>query len=296
MRNSFELPREYNERPEDNERHLGDLHIAQAYRKALAVPRDPIDLEGFRKQYGNENVDRDLATVARLEKKFGVNPMDREAVRHAQIGKIFEVIIFQQIELANWFGEVAQTIATSRFDDLVNGIDVLVEIDERKSKYHLGLAIDTTTSIMKNREKFGRIQDEINTDRLAEVAYFKTDNSVFEGKMKDVPRVVIGADGKTVDNLITVWMKNDTKALAAHPIQIKILSEIRTQLACFKEYCDKTNHHRLAEIYDNGLRIVDDILAQKKILLTPEVLAELEKDQVYQSIVMSAGNVVASVR
>ena len=296
MRNIFDSPRDYDEHPEDDERHLGDLQIAEAYKKALAVPCDPIDLEEFRKLYGNDNVNRDLATVTRLENKFRVNPTNREALRHAQIAKIFEVIVFQQIELADWFGEMAQTIATSRFDDLVNGIDVLVEFDEQKYKYHLGLAIDATTSTMKNREKFGRIQDEINTDRLAEVAYFKTDNSVFEGKMKDVPRVVIGADSKTVDNLITVWMKNDTRALAAHPIQIKILSEIRTQLACFKEYCDKTNHHRLAGIYDNGLHIVDDILAQKKIFLTPEVLAELEKDEVYQSIVISADNVAASVR
>ena len=111
------------------------------------------------------------------------------------------------------------------------------------------------------------------------------------GHKANVPRVVIGADRKTIYNVINAWIEKDNRALAAHPIQIKILSEIQIQLASFKQYCENTGKSDLAGIYEKGLTIVEKIITEKNIAEAD--MSELDFDEVYRAIKAQAENVAA---
>jgi hypothetical protein len=284
MENKFETPPNY-------DAHLEKADIDAAFKKAEKVLSDPINPEDFRDIYGDKNVDSDIQYVEKAEeffrKKFDQDS-DVEQQMH-KLGKIFEAIIFQHAELSNWFGENATTIETSRFDDIKNGVDTLVEFEEGNSSSHLALAIDVTSS-SSTRKKFERIESEINEGHLAEIKYFVSEHmGTLRGHKANVPRVVIGADRKTVCNVINTWIEGDNKALAEHPIQIKILSEIKIQLSAFQEYCQNTGKDELADIYQKGLAIIEGIIAQKNI--TEENMQDLDLDDVYRGIKAYATNI-----
>lgn len=295
MKNNFEqpahIPTHQPNQPENHDHHIEDADLHAAYEMAEKVLAEPIDLEAFRDIYG-ENVDKDVEYVEKMEKMFAKQAAAAgdSAERFIKLARIFEAIVFQHAELSNWFGEYATTIAASRYDDIKNGIDTIVEFDEEQNAYHLALAIDVTTS-SGSRDKFDRIQHEIDEGHLAEIKYFVSENMGIRGHKANVPRVVIGADRKTIYNVINAWIEKDNRALAAHPIQIKILSEIQIQLASFKQYCENTGKSDLAGIYEKGLTIVEKIIAEKNIAEADMV--DLDFDEVYRAIKAQAENVAA---
>ncbi|MEY2664422.1 MAG: hypothetical protein RIT04_230 [Candidatus Parcubacteria bacterium] len=273
----------FGEQPIYNE-HLDRVDIDGALKKAEKILSDPIDPEDFRDIYG-ENVDRDIAYVADMEEKFELNkhesPQSERNEERAKIAKIFEAIVFQHAELSNWFGESAQTVQASRFDDIANGVDTIVEFEDGNSAHHLALAVDVTTS-RTILEKFDRIRTEIDAGKLTEIKYFVSEKLDLRGHKANVPRVVIGADRQTIYNVVNAWLAEDKKALAEHPIQIKILMEIDAQLKAFKTYCETIGAHDLATVYEKGIRIIGEIMEQKSP--TPEQLSELDIDEVYSAI------------
>jgi hypothetical protein len=300
MKNNFEQPNrsDQSDQPKNYDEHIEDVDMDAAYKKAQKILDESIDPEGFRDIYG-ENVDKDMEYVKKMEEMFSKQAMSaeredggmgKEADRFSKLAKIFEAIVFQHAELSNWFGEYATTIAASRYDDIKNGIDTIVEFEENQNAYQLALAIDVTTS-SGSRSKFDRIQKEIDEGHLAEIKYFVSENMSIHGHKANVPRVVIGADRKTIYNVINAWIEKDNRALAAHPIQIKILSEIQIQLASFKQYCENTGKTDLAGIYEKGLTIVEKIILEKNIAEADMV--DLDFDEVYRAIKAQAENVAS---
>ena len=282
MTNSFEQSTEYDTKIEHAD-------IEAAHERAKDVLSDPINPEDFRDIYG-ENVNSDLAYVQKMENKFEEDrqKMSENEQHFLKVAKVFEAIVFQHAELSNWFGETAMTMEASRYDDIKNGVDTIVEFEEENTAHHLALAIDVTSS-SSIFEKFDRIKKEIDNNKLAEIKYFVSEHLNIRGHKSNVPRVVIGADRKTIYNVVNAWIEEDMEALAQHPIQIKILSEIKLQLEGFKEYCEKWNHTDLAEIYAQGLKIIDGILSEKAP--TEDQLAELEFDEVYRAIQARTNNI-----
>ena len=260
-----------------------------AFEKAQEVLSDPINPEDFIDIYG-EGVASDQKYVEKFEKIYKEelergSEFDKSAYK---LGKIFEAIVFQHAELSNWFGQHATTVETSRYDDIKNGVDTIVEFDEDGNTNHLALAIDVTSSA-STKDKFERIQSEIDHGHLAEIKYFVSDAMNIRGHKSNVPRVVVGANHETVYNVVNAWMEGDNKALADHPIQIKILSEISIQLASFRKYCETIKKHDLAEIYRKGQEIVDRIIAEKNFSRAD--MAGLDLDDVYRGIVMYAQSI-----
>lgn len=256
--------------------------LDRAYAKAMGILSDPIDPKDFQDIYGS--VDADIALVEKKEKKFAEQAkMDSlEARNRRKIAAIFEAVIFEQIEQSNWFGETAVTIQTSRYDDIVNGVDTIVEFDEEENSSHLALALDVTTAISFS-EKFKRIKEGIEREELAKIKYFRSDALNFRGEKSKIPHVVIGADRGTVFDVIGAWMRGDKKSLAAHPVQIKIIEEVRIQLEAFRRYAKSIGREDIVRIYGKTLRIIDKIVSEKGI--TEEDAAKAaEKDTFFQAI------------
>lgn len=250
----FGNPEQQAMRRVDRERGSSEyLHpvVEKAYAKATALfERDAIRPDDFAPPYDARQVADDKALVARLEAKFG-----NDEFAHKKYADVFEAIIYEHIEQSDWFGPTAQTIKTSKFDDYVNGIDLVTEFsNEDQSLTHLGLGIDVTFGTTAMEKKFQRIREEIKTGKLATVKYFQSEHSPIKGTYRDMPRVVIGAEREHITELAARWMDPKmNRELANHPVQTILLDEIEAQLEGFHRYAQTVNQNHLVPVFERQL-------------------------------------------
>lgn len=258
---------------------LNSFTIDQAYKQAVRkMQKETIDPETFRDIY-HEGVDKDNAYVKEMEEKFRKNATpEKEAAK--RLATVFEGIIHENAELSDWLGSNAQTFKTSRFDDIANGVDTIVEFEESEtSASHLALAIDVTFTSDTER-KLADIRDKIKKGELTKIKYFASEHLGMRGELAKVPRVVIGAESKTIKQLAELWIEGDKKELGAHPIQFQILEEIVEQLETFQGFAERNHQPELAAIFEKRLAFVSKILEEKRIVLDDNG----ERDTVFEDI------------
>lgn len=239
---------------------VNEMLMDQAYEKAERINRqDEIKLEDFSDLY--KDVDKDTEYVRKMEKEFeNDTPEEKEFKKTATV---FESIIYTQGEQNNWFSQNAWTIKTSRYDDIKNKIDTVVEFrEEPGSASRLGLAVDVTMSAEMDK-KLDDIKSEIDSGQLSQVKYFKSEHTHARGELSMVPRVIVAANPATVRKLAELWVENDNRTLAAHPIQFQILEEISTQLKTSRKYAAETGKTHLLGIYDHAIALTDGVLLEK---------------------------------
>lgn len=231
--------------------------------------------EIFTDLYGKENVEKDLNKVKEYESKFSPDAAKKTA-------DVFEAVMLMG-ELHDWFGSKAETIKTSRYDDIFNGTDMIIEFESDTSQRfsHLGIAVDVTFGTISLEKKFNKIKDEIDSGKLAKIKYFHSQKEHFRGERSNVPRVVIGVEKDEVVELAALWLRKENQMLAKHPVQRLVLEEMSLQLEVLKNYCQKTGKIGLAPLYERDLNIINNILKHReKIKLTDK----LENDRVFRGI------------
>jgi len=263
------------------DRMIENIGSGQAFERAKKVIKEnEVQMEDFKDTY--DDIDKDKKYVAKREKQF----QEQTTPALEEINKlatIFEAIIFEQGEQSDWLGSNTETIKTSRFDDIANGVDMIVEFTpEDQPVSHLGMAIDATFN-SDTSAKFERIKREIDEGKMAEVKYFQSDNQEFKGKLKMIPRIVIGADSKAISELSELWLeesRGSKKVLAEHQIQFQILEEIIMQLRAFKTYAEKIGQNKIAEVYKQALNIILPIYKEK----TKQIKDKRNRDSVFLDI------------
>ena len=110
--------------------------------------------------------------------------------------------------------------------------------------------------------------------------YFKSDKTHYMGSLSQIPRVIIGADSKTVQELGELWLKRKNKELAEHQIQFQILDQILIQLESFEEYAEECNQPEIAEIYKKSHKIIMEIYEQKEATVNDTG----ERDSMFEKI------------
>lgn len=259
------------------------------YERAQEVFRvnSPLDPEDFRGTLGYEDqeIEDDIESVHEKEARFEKEdtPEQKEQKKFA---KMLEAMLNELIELHNWLGPNAETITTSDYDDIFNGVDMVVEFQDKreKSASHLALAVDVTFASDISK-KIDRIKEGIKNGELSRIKYFASEFLEQRGKYGDVPRVIIGADMDTIKNLGAIWLAEDKKALAVHEMQKVVLEEVRMQLEVFAAYARTKNQETVAGIYESTLRIIHDILQEKKEVRVDALL----HDRVFRAIQREVG-------
>ncbi|MDI6734532.1 MAG: hypothetical protein QMD50_03555 [Patescibacteria group bacterium] len=252
-----------------------NLDIDQAHKEAnRLLKRDAIDPEKFRDIYGAD-VDKDISYVKEMEEKFK-KELTPEMEKVQKIATIFEAIIYENVEQSEWLGP-AETFKTSRYDDIKNGVDTIAKFqeDETTTSY-LALAIDVTFS-SDTEKKFARIKDEIMNGKMAEIKYLEKNK-----ELPKIPRVIIGAETKTIKRLAELWMekKENWEKLGKHQIQFQILEEILLQLETFADFARRHNKSEIASIYEQRYALVKRIYDEKRITLNDNG----ERDNVFGDI------------
>src|SRR4030042_2163395 len=200
-----------------------DEFYNQAYEKALKrLDIDRVNEKDFKDKYG-ESVEKDLEYVEEKEKKF----MTSDKARDRKLEKfaiILEAIIYEQIEENYWLGEDAYTVKTARYDDIYNRVDEWVEfrLKDISKTSHLALGFDVTFGSRLD-DKIKKIKDDIAEGKLSTIKYFKSDSLKFKGEKRNIPKVVIGADIRMLEEVADSWMKGENKKLVNTPLKYLIM-------------------------------------------------------------------------
>jgi hypothetical protein len=264
---------------------LRNLTIDQAHVKAQKVlGKDIIKPKQFSHLYDESMIEKDEALVAKRKAEF-VGGRDPRKETVEKLAAVFEAVLHEEAELSEWLGPNVTTIKTSDFDDIVNGVDSVAEIREGEAgTSHLAFAIDVTFD-ENTEKKFERIKQEIDKGELAKVKYFFSQDTGFMGSLNMVPRVVVGAEPKTVEELSELWLERNNKVLGSHQIQFQILEEILIQLEAFEQYANRIKQFEVAGKYEKARHLIEVILSEKQGSLIDEGI----RDSVFESI---KGNLV----
>ncbi len=231
-----------------------------------ALSKNAISMEPFATLYGESSVAADKAEVERLEALYASEetPQQRRGRAHTTI---FEGLWHDQAG-KGWLGPDATPIRPTRFDDIKNGVDSIVEFRKGNNEaYHLAFAIDVTYSTdIGVKKKVERIGWEIKHGRMAEVKYFNSEALGFMGLLKNVPRVVIGVEKRHIDRMAQLWTEGKDQELAEDPVQILVLEQIKMQLAVYRKVAERRNQKQLLPFYDRMATTVEGLLAQKSEL------------------------------
>jgi hypothetical protein len=261
---------------------LEDQVILEAFKEAKEKSdKERIEPADFKDLYSEESIQEDQKLAAELSLKFE----ESDNPEANKMALILEEIFSEQIELNEWLGEGVTTRKSSLFDDFINGVDEIIEIEEENSVNHLAVAIDVTfgTSLDK---KFDRIKKEIESGELATVKYFENSERTFKGRLSKVPRVVIGTNKDSLVKLAKLWVERNNKELSEHPIQLEILDEISLQLEAYRDYAQKLNKEDIVKILDRQLAIAQKIKLSesKKELRKKADLSYRTEDNVFEAI------------
>ncbi len=253
--------------------------IIEMHKKAEKILRDDaINPHDFIDLYGEENVARDIQKIESLKAKFEHDEIKR-------VAEVFEAMVYQHTELSDWLGPNAETIRPSEYDDIVNGIDLIVEFNNEDFTKHLALGVDVTFGSQTIGKKMERIKAEITSDELATVKYFESHG--FKGSLKQVPRVVIGLEKDTVISLAALWMRNQNAELGDHFAKDVIMKEIVQQLQTFLEYAIAIESEKAARSYTQALatlKSTTDVGSRERLIHSREHAEEIKNDRVFKDI------------
>lgn len=257
------------------------LILEAAYRKALNTESDQIDMESFEELYGVDSVKSDLEKVKELQEHFRLN--DQESSQEARkIGKILEMIVNEQIELNNWFGEGVRTQQTTDFDDYTNGIDSLVEFERDDGKQFLGLAIDATFGgSMSFDKKFRKIRRQLVEGKMGSVKYFRSLDGEMEGRLNYVPRVVLSINRNKVIEIAKLWVEGRQQVLAKHPVQLILMQEVYIQLAAQQKFVNILGQQQMELALNRQLKMIQQIIEIKRREFSQEEIRNAMSDDRY---------------
>lgn len=262
------------------------------HHKNLISPKE----ENFTELYSREEIDRDIAHVARLKIKFSETNNEQSHLtesieRMKRVSDIYEGVIVEQAEQNAWFGENVSFYYTSEYDDYVNGVDGIAEFfdpeNKDKDKNHLAMSFDIVFSKHADRvqEKLEKTKKMIDNGELATVKYFEDDDG--NQKSLKAPRIILGTRLISAEKLIDLWgskKPDKNKQLAEHPIQIKLLLETYLQAYHFHNYANSIGKSDIAYEYGVIANKIGDILNGEKSELLQKHYDDLSEDIVFEAI------------
>jgi hypothetical protein len=259
------------------------------YGKNFEIP-EPKD---FTEIYSRGEIGKDLNYLRLTEKKIEDDNLQLNSLEkgifeeNKKRAECLEIILTDQIYDGDWFGEYAMTSKTSKYDDIKNGVDMVVEFDKEEPE-RIALAIDASTASNSKviEEKVEKNMKKLkNKDYLQEVKYFKSQirdekGEYYKGGLRDLIPVVVGADRGNVDNLFETFselkslekVKSENakerrqelrKELAKNPLQGVFLKEIKIQLETYKKFLENKNE-KVVNQCDSLLKIIDEVIEEKE--------------------------------
>lgn len=216
--------------------------------------------EDFEGKYTPEDILDDKQEVKKKKRDFEDRvKKDSDLQRTAENRKKSEMlgyIFFEMVRYAKMFGENVSAKKTTETDSMRHRIDVVLEVEkkvknsEENSISHLGVAMDIMSIGSVNgfsekiNSKLADIKKNIELDQLGSLKYFDSDGTA--DKLVHMPEVFINIEPNVVDELIDLWANNKLEELAKHPVKVKIIHQITTQLQAQENYARSKTVNKIA--------------------------------------------------
>ena len=253
------------------------------------------NLNNFKDIYGEKVIQSDVKFTEGAKRQYE-NQNDSTLNEKKLVAEVFEGIIIDEAENSAWLGRHVRMSPTSTYDDIVNKVDAVAEFEFGKEKIsHLGLAIDVTFTKDEDQilRKLNVIEQNIRSGRApALVKYYESEN--IRPRSLFIPKVVVGADAKTVRELVELWnqkhssdervwkkAKND---LNFHPFQTKLLFQVHEQLSAFERLAKGLGQEKSEKSYQIARKIIEDVISEKTLYGEQKESDEVKNDQVLQTI------------
>lgn len=193
----------------------------------------------FAADYTKEAIDSDLEYVKRTrvaidETNSGNGRAELDRLEGGfQLSEIMQAMVVDRMN-NHWFKGV-QSIMTSDYDDLRVGIDAVMK--HEKGTY-LGAAFDFTVT-NQDKKVYEKLEKEwvrnVKDGKVPTVKYFE-DPDTKEKKKLLVPKFIIGASKKDVEELAEAYLNDDAEKLEKHPFKYVMLMQIEEQLQTVLDY------------------------------------------------------------
>jgi bisphosphoglycerate-dependent phosphoglycerate mutase len=177
--------------------------------------------------------------------------------KHEMSKKLADCLEGVILNVKTWFGPTSKVYPTTRFDDYVNGVDLVAERMNGDIANHHGFALDITyagyNTILK---KLNRIADKLKKGKMGKVDFFKTNDGKFKGQLNGIPLVVIGADGNTMRGLVNMFAEGSDEEIEDHPVQFQIVDQVLMQCDFFINFAETIEKKEVKDRVIEAYRIL----------------------------------------
>lgn len=196
---------------------------------------------------------------------------------YREIGEYLEALFYNKIGGEHGWIPNSLVWKTSEYDDYINGVDFIIETQNRE----FSLATDITFSHTKSLEKkLNRIQQRIRDGELPEITFY--DSTHTEGQML-IPHVIFAVEKDQIAGTLRMWADGDDTVLDNHPIKAKILLEVEAQLEAFAMYAKKLEKRDISSAYNDMLSQIQKLIISEEQTIQ-KYKHKIENDRSYQLI------------
>lgn len=178
-----------------------------------------------------------------------------------QLSEIMQAMIVDRMN-KHWF-KGCKAIMTSDYDDLKVGIDAVLK--HEKGTY-LGAAFDFTVT-SQDKVVYQKLSREWNRNikegRVPTVKYFEDPDTNEKGRLI-VPKFIIGASKKDVEELAAAYLNGNEELLENHPFKYVLLLQIEEQLQTILDYYETNTDSTLSFAKDKYQKIQTLLRTMKK--------------------------------
>lgn len=259
---------------------LHDTKVDEAYEEYLR--------ENFIHLYNIDEIAQDVRDAR--EKEERIERLDTEERKKAKkFATILEAMLIDGIKNYNWLGDQINVVPPSKIDELLHGVDGIVELEKNKDENEfLALGIDISFRSVEGdlfEQKVSNLLNRIDQAKLTEIKYLEDKNGgTVEGV--NAPMVVISVDAKTMKALMVLWYKakhhGDVEDFKKSTLAIDIIGQIADQCKIFSQYAKTVGQEEISEKYDEVFDLLLDI--SSKIPQTRRIITEFESNKFVSKI------------
>lgn len=166
---------------------------------------------------------------------------------------------------------------TSKYDDYINGIDFIVETEDKE----FALATDLTFSHSKGLlKKLDRIKHNINGNTLPSVIFYeRTETTV----AKPMPLVTMAVEYNKTVKALKLWADGQGDLLNNHPTKAKTMLELEAQLEAFAIYAKSVGRRNIAASYNDMLSKIQTMMVNYEETIK-KYKEQIDDDTAYKTI------------
>lgn len=230
-----------------------------------------------------EMIDMDIRKVVRLEEEWK-KESDESRLELKQISDIAEFIIYKNLE--TWIDHKAVVLLSSKPDDYLRGIDLILESESEEGKGfdHLGVGIDIALTSVHGEGigfelKKQKMRERLLAGELTEARYVS--GGSYEGIIPDLPYVLLSVDKSHIDTLIPFAEKQIATEFEKNYILKYIIAyQIILQLHAYHDVSKKRGLEKSAHEYAIANNFFYDVVDSlyKEILDNPELAKKVVND------------------